>query len=198
MAPETQKVVVTGQVIDDKNQPEPEMETYRLRSGARHFMDGEEVQSDDEVQLTQREFEAFADKFEPTGKKSTQRRSKPDKGVEEAPTLVADKLNPPPPIAAPTSHSPQDIGAKTIDLNAPKANPLNLTRGGSGVSTVAGGVPVSAASLQSAAEGPKEEQQAAQDGPVKSGIPPARDVVTATLAGGTTQPPQPEDKSGKK
>lgn len=187
---EKQEVVVTGTPVSRRNQPEPETSTYKLRPGMKHYMDGDLVGEDEEIALTDVEYAAFADKFEPTGKKSSRRRSsgKLDKGVEETETPGdGDDLNAPPPTPQRVSHTPQDIGAKTPDLDAPAANPGNLTRGSHGVK-VAGGIPVRAAALQAADEPAKGESEPPRDGPVKHGQqPPIRNSVEATVAGGPGQ-----------
>lgn len=182
---EKQEVVVTGTPVNRRQKEEQPTKTYRLKEGARHYMDGELVGADEEVALTDAEFIAFADKFEPTGKTSAQRRStKLAKGVEETPELGKDgNLNPPPARATGVDHLPQDIGAKTPDLSAPAANPGNLTRGHG--PRVAGGVPVRAEALQGAGEPAKGEDKPSKDGPVQPGqIAPQRDVAKATVAGG--------------
>lgn len=180
---ETQEVVVTGTPVTSRRQKmEAPTKTYKLKAGAKHHMDGEAVGADEEVALTDAEFTAFADKFEPTGKTSSARRSggKLAQGVEEMPELGA-----PPVTAARVDHLPQDIGGKTPDLSAPAANPGNLTRGTQGQPRVAGGVPVRAEALQGVAEAGKGEDKPQQDGPVNPGqIPPERDVAAATVAGG--------------
>lgn len=184
----TQEVVVEGRPVTRRNVPEPEMKQYKLRAGATHHMDGEKVGPDEEVGLTDAEYAAFADKFEPTGKTSKVRRAgKMDKGVEDVDTPGVDDGNPPPPTARRVQHLPQDIGGKTPNLDAPPANPGNEMHRVQG-STVAGGVGVRPEALQSAGEGPKEEQGPGKDGPVKPGqTQPVRNVVEATNAGGPSQ-----------
>jgi hypothetical protein len=186
MATETQEVVVTGKPVSRRNAPEPEMKQYKLREGCSHYMDGELVGVDEEIGLTDAEYAAFSDKFVPTGKGATKSRrsGKLDKGVEDVETPGEGDGNPPPPTPQRVSHTPQDIGGRTPDLDAPQANPGNATRGTHGP-RVAGGVPVRAEALQSASEPAKGETAAGKDGPVKEGqVQPIRDVVQATNSGG--------------
>lgn len=183
---ETQDVVVTGKPVDARrsNRPEKELKQYKLREGARHFMDGELVGLDEEIGLTDDEYIAFADKFVATGKSAkTRRTGKLDKGVEDVETPGETDGNPPPPRPMGVSHTPQDIGGKTPNLDAPQANPGNATRGAH--ARVAGGVVVRSEALQGAGESAKGEDAAPHDGPVKPGqVQPHRDVVQATNAGG--------------
>jgi hypothetical protein len=111
MSDQTQEVVVTGTPVR-RTKMEVPTKTYRLKAGARHSMEGEWVGAEEEVAFTDAEFIAFADKFEPTGKMSTLRRSgKLAKGVEESPELGTDgELNPPPRRSSPAGHRRQDAG----------------------------------------------------------------------------------------
>lgn len=198
---EKQQVVVTGEPVARRQKVEEPTKTYKLREGARHFMDGEAVGPDEEVALTDAEFTAFADKFVPTGKTSTSRRSgKLPEGVEDVEPIRAgsDELNAPPPVARGVDHNPQDIGAKTPDLGAPQANPGNAMRGGPHGPRVAGGVPVRAEALQSSGEAVKGEDKPGKDGPVQSGqIAPSRSSVEATVAGGVATAVQQQAESSK-
>ena len=204
---ETQEVVVRGEPLAQRRQKEAEpMKSYKLREGAKHFMPGEDgtleaVGPDEEVGLTDREYIAFADKFVPTGKSASAKRSgKLAKGVEDTEPFRAgaEKLNPPPPRPMGVDHLPQDIGGKTPDLAAPAANPGNLTRMRGAGGYVAGGVPVSAESLQSAGEPVKGEDKPGQDGPVQPGqIQPERNVAAATVAGGVATAIQQQTEPAK-
>lgn len=187
MAGDTQEVVVTGKPVTRRNAPEPEMKQYKLREGCRHYMNGEAVGPDEEIGLTDAEFAAFSDKFVATGKTASKRREgKLDKGVEDVETPGETDGNPIPSRPAPVSHTPQDIGGRTPDLDAPKANPGNDTRVRH--AGVAGGVAVRPESLQGASEPDKKEAAAPKDGPVKPGqTQPHRDVHQATNAGGAGQ-----------
>ena len=190
MARETEEVVVTGTPVRRREEKEVPMQQYKLRAGATHYMDGEAVQAGEEIGLTDSEYAAFADKFESVDKKGPRRASKGKlaKGVEDVDLPgEGDELNAPPVTARGVSHTPQDIGGKTPDLDAPQANPGNATRG-KGANTVAGGVPVSAASLQSSGKAVKEESKPGKDGPVNEGqVQPHRDSNEAALAGGVGQ-----------
>jgi hypothetical protein len=192
---EQQDVVVTGTPVDSRRQkPEQPMSTYKLREGARHYMDGELVGAEEEISLTDSEYIAFGDKFVPTGKTSTKRRTgKLPAGVEDVdvPRAGDENLNPPLVRARGVDHLPQDIGAKTPDLGAPQANPGNATR--------SRGASVSAESLQSLGEQDKAEAKKGFDGPVASGqIPPERNVAAATVAGGVATAVKQQTEPAKK
>jgi hypothetical protein len=70
----------------------PQTKAYRLKAGARHTADGQELIGGAEVQLTDTQYAAFRDKFEPTG----------------APTQPVQGAKP-----QDTSGIAQDTGAKT-------------------------------------------------------------------------------------
>lgn len=184
MPKQTEEVVVTGTPVR-RQQAEPETKSYKLRKDAVHFMDGEKVKEDESVDLTDAEYAAFADKFEPS-EEPARRSGKLAKGVEDVEPLRDDTGNPPPTRAQGVSHAPQDIGGKTPDLDAPRANPGNLTRGTHTNSVqVAGGVPVRAEALQSASEPDKKESETPRDAKVNRGQQqPIRNSVDATTAGG--------------
>lgn len=132
----------------------PETKTYRVRERAvgRSF-NGAGLTADQEVELTEAQATAFADMFESA--EDTKKAKKAKKDEEES-----DKGSDAPPV--PTSHTPQDIGAKTLNLSAPASTSTRPT-----------GTPTAGA-----------------DGPVAEGqIPPIRDNKIATeRTGGPLDP----------
>lgn len=177
-------VVVNGEPLNQAAQAD-ERKTFRLRQGKglTHFHEGRNLKPGDEVELTPSQALAFADKFEPVEDSSSRRKSK-DKDEDPAKTFEpseedkkAQAVRP-----VPTSHTPQDIGAKTFQEGTPAQNIGNATRLRQPAATAA---PVPAGA----------------DGDV-DGIPPIRDNKVATnKTGGPPDPAvtkQPSEKDAAK
>ncbi len=100
--------------------------TRKLKAGAVHFANGKRLVAGDEVELTKTQEVAFADKLEPV--ETPKFRQAEGEGIEKdyKPTEEDLKAQATPPL--PTSHSPQDIGAKTATPGMVDSNPGNLTR----------------------------------------------------------------------
>jgi hypothetical protein len=145
-----------SQLPADRPQAKPlPTKDYKLKAGARHFHNGEMVESGATVPLTDSQYRAFADKFEPA-----------DKQVDkEAPPV------PQTPIAS-TSGFAQDHGAKTGPhagggasaggAPPPPASDQTTDKGG-------GVTPDNAAGGQKAVSPPPTPDQPA----AKGGTPPA-------------------------
>jgi hypothetical protein len=192
----TEEVVVTGRPLVKPE--EQETETYVLREGMRHSVAGRMVGAGEEVELTKDQAIAFADKFQRASSEKQKKGAKLPAGVESTEPIRAGakEITGPPPLPAPTSHTPQDIGAKTADLDAPKGNPGNVT---GGVSTsLRTAFPTRPEALQSASEPAKGEAEAPKDAPVKAGVNPVRDSATAAIVGNAIQPPVPPDPKTEK
>ena len=150
----------------------PETKPYKLRQGARHWHDNAPVKPGATVQLTEAQATAFADKFEPVGKAELPQQGEGD-GIEKTkqldPKAAAAAAVAAGKATVPTSHTPQDIGAKSNTL--PDSNVGNV-------------VPRS---------GPAPLPTLGADGEAK-GLPPVRDSREAALVGGSVTPQTPEQK----
>jgi hypothetical protein len=139
-----------SQLPADRPQVKPlPTKDYKLKVGARHFHNGQLVEPGATVPLTDSQYRAFADKFEPADKQ-------------------VDKEAPPPapqtPIAS-TSGFAQDHGAKTGPLAG----------GGSG----SGGAPPPPASDQTTDKGGGVTPATAVGGQVAASPPPASSTPPA-------------------
>jgi hypothetical protein len=177
------EVKVQGELVNDGDKAaQPETKAYKLVRGS-HV--GANI--GDTVQLTKDQAASFADRFEPVDKDDDEPASrsraagKKGSGTEEPQELSDEDKAALARRPVPTSHTPQDIGAKTMDNPlAADTNPGNLVRH----TRVAG----------------KVDQAAMGDGDVQEGeIPPIRDNTVATnKTGGTPDPAVTQQPSEKK
>lgn len=156
-------------VLSNDNAPAEEKTiTRRLRPGMKHYgrdADGNTLLFSDgeEVELTQSQSAAFDDKFLPAENQPAMRQAEGD-GIEKdyKPTEADLKALSRPPL--PTSHSPQDIGAKTPTPGQGDQNPGNR------VGQPMGAVPHNPADADT------------------MGHPPVRDSHLASIVGGPMPP----------
>jgi hypothetical protein len=114
------KTVVDGQPLREAEAPKTK--SYKLRSGFTHINEkGERLEPGADVELTEQAYRSFADKFEPSDKK----RSAKDDGTQSREDMEKALREPAP---LPTSHLPQDLGAKTPNLEVGDLNPGNVTQ----------------------------------------------------------------------
>jgi hypothetical protein len=143
--------------------PAPETTRRKLKAGMTHYANGQEFVGGQEVELTKVQEAAFGDKFEPS-ENPQQLRQADGPGVE---TETPEEQKQQPQFRpVPTSHTPQDIGAKTNTPGQPDVNVGNQTR--------LPQVP--------AATNPVEADQDTK------GQPPVRDSYTAARVGGNVTP----------
>jgi len=99
------KVAVEGTPIDEPRRGAAQTKKYRF-VGVKHTHNGEVLKNGDVVDLTDVQYEAFADKFEPEGGSDFE-AEQPDPKVGTAGHTV------------PNPGTPQDLSAKTVNPDFP-------------------------------------------------------------------------------
>jgi hypothetical protein len=119
------KVVTDGEPL--RQADAPKTKGYKLKPGYTHIVGSDRLSEGQEIQLTEQQYASFADKFFPAEKdQATGAQGKSDEGSYEE-RMKAQREFMAQPAPAPTSHLPQDLGAKTPDLSMPDPNPGNVT-----------------------------------------------------------------------
>jgi hypothetical protein len=168
---ETREVRVRGEVLDEPAAPKATKQ-YKVRQGRVHSSGGRTYREGETVELTEAQARAFGDKFESVDESPFMTRQASGPGVEEDFEESDEEKQANTRAALPTSHTPQDIGAKTVTPGQADANPGNRKR------VAVGPVPVAPAPAVN--PGDQETQ----------GMPPIRDSYTAAVVGGTVSPVQ--------